>query len=76
MAGRDLGKHYLVIGTDGDRYVWVADGKYRRVEKPKRKNVKHLVGQDQVAKEVVNRLRKGEKITNSLVRKALSDLIE
>ncbi|MBM7853848.1 ribosomal protein L14E/L6E/L27E [Desulfohalotomaculum tongense] len=41
-AGRDKGKLYLVIGSAEDNRVWVADGSVRRVENPKKKNIKHL----------------------------------
>ncbi len=75
VAGRDAGKHYLVIGTDSDKYVWVVDGKYRKMEKPKRKNSKHLLGRKSVAEELAKKLHVGEKITNFQVRKVLSDLI-
>ncbi len=74
-AGRDAGSNYLIIGTDGDIYVWVADGKYRRVEEPKRKNRKHLLARDAVSAEIIERLQVGERITNSLVRKVLADLV-
>ena len=40
-AGRDKGKYLVVINcTEG--YVWVADGKERKLETPKRKNIKHI----------------------------------
>ena len=40
-AGRDKGKYLVVINCD-ENYVWVADGKERKLETPKRKNVKHI----------------------------------
>lgn len=36
-AGRDQGQFFFVLDTDGE-YVYIADGKGRRVEQPKRKN--------------------------------------
>ena len=39
--GRDKGLYFLVLGVDGDT-VTVADGKLRRLEKPKKKKMKHL----------------------------------
>ncbi|NLY56039.1 MAG: RNA-binding protein [Firmicutes bacterium] len=74
-AGRDAGNNYVIIGTDGDIYVWIADGKYRRVEEPKRKNRKHLRAHEAVSTEILERLQAGEKITNSLVRKVLAELV-
>jgi ribosomal protein L14E/L6E/L27E len=42
LAGRDRGRTFIVTGICGDGYVLIADGKLRKVEKPKRKKLKHL----------------------------------
>lgn len=41
-AGRDRGKLLAIIRSDTGG-VWVADGKERPLERPKRKNPKHVV---------------------------------
>jgi ribosomal protein L14E/L6E/L27E len=41
IAGRDKDKCLAVINFD-ENYVWVADGKERKVQSPKRKNIKHI----------------------------------
>ena len=41
-AGRDCGRCFVVIGSAGDGYVLLADGRRRRVEKPKKKNLRHV----------------------------------
>lgn len=41
LQGRDKGALYVVCRTDGG-YVYVADGKAKTLENPKRKNLKHL----------------------------------
>ena len=40
-SGRDKGRSFVVFEID-DRYVWLADGKLRKIEAPKKKNIKHL----------------------------------
>ena len=40
-SGRDKGYFMVIVGED-DRYVYVCDGKERPLERPKRKNAKHL----------------------------------
>ena len=40
-AGRDSGQLFFVVELD-ESYVYLADGKGRRVEKPKRKKRKHV----------------------------------
>ena len=40
-AGHDKDSVYVIIREDGE-YIYVADGKSRTVERPKRKNRKHV----------------------------------
>jgi len=41
LAGRDKGKFLVVIKADGN-FVYLADGKERRLEFPKKKRIKHV----------------------------------
>ena len=41
LAGHDKGEIYLIIEETKD-YVYVADGKVRTLDKPKKKNKKHV----------------------------------
>lgn len=40
-AGHDSGRPMVVTGADGG-FVFVADGKERRLDSPKKKNIKHV----------------------------------
>lgn len=40
-AGKEQDNFYLIVKTDAG-YVWIADGRHRTLEKPKRKNPKHV----------------------------------
>ena len=40
-AGHDKGQLFLVVDLK-DGYAYVSDGKLRRIEKPKKKKIKHL----------------------------------
>ncbi len=40
LAGHDKGRAYIVLGQEGDRLVLV-DGKLRKLDKPKKKNLRH-----------------------------------
>ena len=42
LKGHDTGRVYIVVGNDGDDFVFVTDGKYRKLDNPKRKRRKHL----------------------------------
>ncbi len=40
-AGHDSGGWFVVTGAD-ERYVYIADGKERKLNSPKRKNPRHI----------------------------------
>lgn len=40
-AGHDKGQLFIAVGND-DRNVFICDGKERKLEKPKKKNIKHV----------------------------------
>ena len=63
-AGRDKGTLFLVLETEGE-YVYLTDGDTRRVEKPKRKKLKHVNKTNTVCEFDF------DNVTNSDVRKAL-----
>ena len=70
-AGRDKGDLFFVLATEGD-FLLLADGKRRRVEDPKRKRRKHTELCGESHSPVAEKIRSGEKITNSELRKALA----
>lgn len=71
LNGRDEGKHFFVLGIE-DEYVLLADGKGRRIEKPKRKKLKHVQFDSQSDCRVSEKIRNKEKISNSDLRRALA----
>ncbi len=42
LAGRDKGKHYLVLQVLDEKYVLLVDGCRRSIARPKKKNKAHL----------------------------------
>ena len=40
-AGRDGGGYFVIVEAD-EKYCLIADGKSRKLDKPKRKNIKHI----------------------------------
>ncbi len=48
-AGKDRGGFFVILAEEGD-FAYIADGKLRKVEKPKRKNARHLAPTDTVLK--------------------------
>ena len=72
-AGRDKGQLFYVIDTD-EQYVYLADGKSRRLEKPKRKKRKHVEQVPRTESRIAEKIRNGEKVLNSELRKELASL--
>jgi large subunit ribosomal protein L14e len=70
-AGRDSGDRYVVLAAAGEDMVLVADGRKRGAERPKRKNVKHLVVHGPAAG-IAERLRGGGTVADEDLRAALS----
>ena len=72
IAGRDKGDLFIVLSREGD-YAYLANGELRKVDRPKKKKLKHLQGSNSVSEFIKNKLETTGKVTNSEVRKALSE---
>ena len=70
-AGRDQGQLFYVIDAD-EQYVYLADGKSRRLEKPTRKKRKHIEQIPRTESRIAEKIRNGEKVLNSELRKELA----
>ena len=71
IAGRDQGKLFFVLDTDGE-FLLLADGKTRRLESPKRKKRKHTEFGERNDCRVAEKIRSEEKVTNSELRRTLA----
>ena len=72
-AGRDKGCLFYVLEAD-DTYLTLVNGKQRRIEKPKRKKRKHTQKVLRSETRVAEKLRLGDKVLNSELRKDLAYL--
>ena len=72
-AGRDQGKLFYIIGTD-PVFLTLANGKDRTLEKPKRKKRKHIQKVLRSETRVAEKLRLGDKVLNSELRRDLAYL--
>ena len=71
LAGRDRDQYAFVVDLE-DGYVLIADGKGRRLENPKRKKMKHVAKVARIESRVAQKLRTGDKVLNSELRKDLA----
>ena len=69
--GRDKNRYQIIIGIEPDGRVLVVDGEAHKVEKPKRKSLKHLKGKPKVAEDILYLLQQEKPLENYLVKKAL-----
>ena len=72
-AGRDQGELFYVVGTD-PIYLMLANGKDRTLDKPKRKKRKHIQKVLRSETRVAEKLRAGDKVLNSELRRDLASL--
>ena len=72
-AGRDKDELFYVIKTD-DQFIYLANGKDRPLDKPKRKKRKHIQKVLRSETRVAEKLREGDKVLNSELREDLAEL--
>ena len=72
-AGRDEKRFFVVISVPDELYVYIADGKSRRVDNPKKKKIKHIKLIRKADKEFIESILKNGKYTNSALRKAVDE---
>ena len=72
-AGRDKGRFFIVVSVEGDR-VYLADGDLRRVEAPKKKNIKHIQVTGHVVEKIAEKIEKGQNLSNKEFRRELQSL--
>ena len=69
-AGRDTGDWFYVIAED-PIYLFLANGKDRTLDKPKRKKRKHVQKVLRSETRVAEKLRRGDKVLNGELRRDL-----
>lgn len=73
-SGHDKGGAFIVIALE-EEYLYIADGKRRTLEKPKRKKIKHVQKTNYVDIELKERLENRSQILNADIVKALKKYI-
>ncbi|NLJ84379.1 MAG: RNA-binding protein [Halanaerobiaceae bacterium] len=72
-AGRDRGKYYFIVGREKENFVKIANGDTRKIEGPKRKNVKHLRSTGVVYEELAIWLENKKKIRNEDLKRFIKN---
>ncbi|WZL82169.1 KOW domain-containing RNA-binding protein [Vallitaleaceae bacterium 9-2] len=73
-AGRDKGKCFVILEHDHP-FVYLVDGKSRRLENPKKKKELHIQITHYVDMTINELLENGKRITNAEIRKSIDQFI-
>ncbi len=71
MAGHDKNQLLFVLREEGE-FLWLVDGKSRKVEAPKKKRRKHVASAGFWPHPVAGRMKDGEPVLDSEIRRALA----
>lgn len=70
-CGRDKRRPFIVYHTDGE-YLFLIDGELRKLDKPKKKKLKHVQVTNDVNSDIGDKLINNLYINDSEIRKALA----
>ncbi len=70
-AGRDKGKIFLVLDHVDDEHLLIVDGDLRKLDKPKKKKIKHLIVYNTVVDGLKYKIENKIKINNAYIRRLL-----
>ena len=70
-SGRDSGRYFAVVATEGEKFVRIADGDVRRIRNAKLKNVRHLKATGDRLERIAEKLETGAQVFDSELYSAL-----
>lgn len=71
IAGHDAGTVYVILAEDS-AYMYLSDGRFRKISKPKKKNKKHIrLMNETVQEELLNRLSRKKKVFDHEIKYAI-----
>lgn len=73
-SGRDAGRIFVVFGKADSNHVLIVDGSLRRVDKPKKKKIKHLAKLNLVSTEIREAILNDKRINNAFIRRELTKI--
>ena len=77
LSGRDKNRIFMVVEVVDQNYVVIADGMLRKLEKPKKKKMKHLKkAQFTLNERLLLKISEGKKITTAELRKSIRTLMD
>lgn len=74
-AGRDKGRVFLICQLVDEEFLLVCDGDLRKLSRPKKKKVKHLVIYNTVLTEFAEKLQDNKNLNDAYVRRLLEPYV-
>ena len=74
-SGHDKGGLFIIVNIEGE-YLYLADGKVRTIEKPKKKKVKHVQKVNYVSEQIKEKIQEESYLNNADLRKAVSQYLK
>jgi ribosomal protein L14E/L6E/L27E len=68
--GRDEGAYYIVLTVDSN-FCFVADGEYKKINAPKKKNIAHLRATPVIITEIAQKIGNKTKINDQMIYHSL-----
>jgi len=75
-AGRDTGRKLVIVGIIDEKFVLVSDGDLRKIEKPKKKKIKHVESCGIIIDSLNKKLENNMKVTNAEIRKEIAKYVQ
>ncbi len=72
--GRDKGRYFIIVNVE-ENYVYLVDGAVRKVDKPKKKKIKHIELTSFNANVIAEKVKNKHKMTNQDIKKALKEIL-
>ncbi|MEG2934932.1 MAG: RNA-binding protein [Clostridium sp.] len=66
-AGRDKEKYYIITSILNENYVYISDGRLRKINKPKKKKLKHIIITEKFSVEIRDLILNKEYLSNSKI---------
>ncbi|MEG2000352.1 MAG: KOW domain-containing RNA-binding protein [Evtepia sp.] len=71
LSGHDQGNFFYVVNIK-EEFVYLTDGKHRKIEHPKKKRMKHVISSGLWTHPVTGRIQSGTPVLDSEIRRALA----
>lgn len=73
-AGRDKNKYFVVMKILGN-YVFLSDGRERKIDKPKKKKIKHIQPTKMFSEYIYESIKENKELTNKEIQKEINNCI-